>query len=147
MRFRAPAAAGSQPAPAVAMLPGMRTMVLVAALMAAVVLGGCAAEKARVDQRRQDLSAAALGVPSSSLLRHLTPEERDALDRAGMTDRVVSEEAMGGAPDADGEDDLSADEVGDDEPDSTSEKAGKIGIAVLQVGLTLGMLAAPFFMF
>lgn len=116
----------------------MRRVALVSGVVGAVALLGCAAEQARVDQRRRDLSAAALGTPSPSLLSTLTPEERAALDRFGM--------AGASQPDEEGEEPVD-DGGGEEGGERASETAGKVGVAVLQVGLTLGMLAAPFFLF
>lgn len=116
----------------------MRRPALALSVVGAVALVGCAAEQARVDQRRRDLSAAALGTPSPSLLSALTAEERAALDRVGMA----------GPSQGDEEPEDPVDDIGGDEGEErASETAGKIGVAVLQVGLTLGMLAAPFFLF
>lgn len=122
------------------MLLLMRTAMLAAAMAVAITVWGCATEKPR-PERDDFMSASTLGVPSDSLLRHLTPEERAALDRVGMTDKIKAEEAMGDPePDADLE-------APDAEHESGADRAGKMGVAVLQVGITLGMLAAPFFLF
>ncbi len=123
------------------MLPAMRMPGLVMGMAGAMVLVACAAEQARVEQRRRDLSAAALGTPSRSLLAQLTPEERVALERAGMGGPAASSEE----PDAPIDD--PSDPEAPEEPERATETAGKVGVAVLQVGLTLGMLAAPFFLF
>ncbi len=119
----------------------MRSALLVA-MVAAAVLGGCAAEKQRVE-KEDKISAARL----TGKFRHddplvvmLSAPERAALERAGMM-----EPRPEGADDATGEgDDAAADEHADK---SNMDAAGDVMMSVLSVGISLGMMAAPYLLF
>ena len=133
----------------------MRSMVV--AVAAAVVLVGCS-ELDKPKPTPPALSAERLGAPSPTILRYLNADERAALDRAGMGGRLADDGEPGdvGDPDAlgdgvqDGEPGVDDGEPGlaaDDPQETTSDKAGRLGISLLSVGVTLGALAAPFLMF
>ena len=124
--------------------PAMRGAV--AAMVAVVVLavGACGPETHRPffhedSEDMPEFSAARLGDPWSegSAADLLGPDEKDAVRRAGMPVRD------GASP--------SAEARAAEEPmngvESTADKAGKASVALLSVGLTLGALVAPFFMF
>ena len=115
--------------------------------MAAALLAGglgalcaCAAMDAaeKADQRR--FSADRLGDPDvegEMLAEALGPRERAAARDVGIP--------VKDAPDAA---DAADDDIGPDaKPETGSDKAGKIGVVLLSVSVTLGMLVAPFFMF
>ena len=125
-----------------AILGGMRT-VLVAVGLALVVAGGCATEKQRLKEEHEErISAARLEGKfrhDDPLVQMLSPNEREALDRAGML-----------APARDGEIGPDGEEIAaDDELDteSTSEKAGGVMLGVLSVVVPLGMAVAPYLLF
>jgi hypothetical protein len=109
-----------------------------------VVVGGCSAKWLQSDYDRENLpeiSAADLGVPDrpTPAYPHLSPEEIEALERAGIATHYPDDRAVGD-PDAEVDDEGFAGETGED-------KTGKAIMSVLTVGVTLGALAAPFFMF
>ncbi len=77
-----------------------------------------------------------------SLAALLSPEEREAVERSGMTK----------GPQLADDDELSPQHPATDEQpkgkfDRTTDTAGKLGVALLSVGVTLGAIAAPFFLF
>ena len=81
------------------------------------------------------------GFDDDSASDFLTAEERQAIKRSGMTGVHVADE-----------DDLANDEEDQQQPDAEKsptahalDKAGKVGVALLSVGVTLGALVAPFF--
>jgi hypothetical protein len=124
----------------------MRCMLV--AVAAALVLVGCS----EFDKPKPvpAMSAERLGAPSPSMLRYLNPDERAALDRVGMGGRVAGDDQAGDVAaggDGPGDDVDGAGDAADDPDASTSDKAGQLGISLLSVGITLGALAAPFFMF
>jgi hypothetical protein len=79
----------------------------------------------------------------SSAADFLSPTERDAVRRSGMTGFGLEDD-----PDA-----AELDEATADPPPAhgtaarAADKAGKVGVALLSVGVTLGALVAPFFLF
>jgi hypothetical protein len=109
-----------------------------------VVVGGCSTSLWKSDFDRENLpeiSAADLGVPErpTPAYRHLSPEEIEALERAGIATHYPDDRAVG---------DPDAEEDPEGFPGETDEdKTGKAIVSVLTVGVTLGALAAPFFMF
>jgi hypothetical protein len=117
--------------------------------LAVVIAVGCFEKKTRLNTA-DDFSAARLGGPSPSLLQYLSPEEKDALDRIGdpVDERAAStgESLLHPGDEGYGEDDgLGVDD--NDGEESLSEKTAKASVSLLGVGITLGALAAPFFMF
>jgi hypothetical protein len=127
----------------------MRLAAMVVAVMVAVAIGGCvtAAEKKRVE-REDKISASRISGKfrhDDPIVKMLSADEREALDRAGM---------MEARAEGDGElgEDF-VDEDGDGEDDALSEnktgmdKAGDVMMSVLSVGVTLGMMAAPYLLF
>ncbi len=130
-----------------AILRGMRTAAVV--VLAVLVVTACAEKKTRLNTA-DDFSAARLGSHSPSLLNYLGPDEKDALSKVG--DKVAPENYADGesllhpGDEGYGEDDgLGVDDNGGEE--TLSEQTAKAGVSLLGVGITLGVLAAPFFMF
>ena len=112
---------------------------MVAVVLALAMAGGCAAEKQRVE-KEEKISAARIGGKfrhDDPLVQMLSPEERGALDRAGMM-----------APVPEGEELADADEAGASEDEKSSmDTAGDVMMSVLSVSVTLGMMAAPYLLF
>jgi hypothetical protein len=117
-----------------------------AAVVVAVVLGvgACGPETHRPffhddTEDIPEFSAARLGDPwgEGSAADLLGPDEKDAVRRAGMPVRE------GPSPSAEAR----AEQEPMGEVESTADKAGKASVALLSVGVTLGMLVAPFFAF
>ncbi len=118
-------------------------MVAVAVALAVAMAGGCATtEKERLAQEKEDrISAARLGGKfrhEDPLVQMLSPEERVALDRAGMLAEPDPEELAA----ADTEN-----AAAEDADKSSMDKAGDVMIAVLSVVIPLGMAAAPYLLF
>ena len=114
---------------------------LVAVVVALAIAGGCAAEKKRVEQEDK-ISAARLSGKfrhDDPLVTMLSPSERDALENAGMMEAAPEGSELG--------DEAANDESGDDDSKSSSDKYGDIAMSVLSVGVTLGMMAAPYLLF
>jgi hypothetical protein len=99
-----------------------------------LIVGACGLDKPEPPKPDDEFGAAALGdlQPGSSILELLDPEEREALDKSGMSMPKGEQTESATA--------LSRDET-------KSDKAGAIGISVLGVAITAAMVAAPFFMF
>ena len=132
-----------------AILRAMRTTAVgMLVALAVVVAVGCFEKKTRLNTA-DDFSAARLGGPSPSLLQYLSPEEKDALSAVGdrVEQRPSTEESLLHPGDEGyGEDDgLGVDD--NDGEETLSEKTAKASVSLLGVGITLGALAAPFFMF
>ena len=115
----------------------------VAVMVALVAGGGCAAETKRVaDEDR--LSAGRLDGRfrhDDPLVAMLSPREREAMQRVGM---------LAEPPElAEGEVDLDGDGIADPpvEEQSGMDQAGDVMMSVLSVGITLGMMAAPYLLF
>jgi hypothetical protein len=123
---------------------GWLRRVPVAVLTAIVVaLVACAAMEEAEKRDRRTFSAERLGDPdveADMLANTLGEPERAAARRAGIpvadADAAAADDPVGSKTEGTG-----AHDEGD--PD----KAGKIGVALLSVGVTLGMLAAPFFLY
>jgi len=122
---------------------GLRLAVMaVGALLISV--GGCSTTMWESDFDRKnmgEISAADLGVPErpTPAYPHLSPEEIEALERAGIDTHYPDDRAVG---------DETAET--DDEGfrgETDEDKTGKAIVSILSVGVTLGALAAPFFMF
>ena len=118
----------------------------VVAIVAAVILavGACGPETHRPffhddSEDLPEFSAERLGDPwgEGLVTDMLDPDEKDAVRRAGLPvhdDAEPSNEAR-------------ADEKPPSRASTVADKAGKVSVALLSVGITLGALAAPFFMF
>jgi hypothetical protein len=77
------------------------------------------------------------------VLDMLDPAEREAVERSGMSGFLDRSDAA-----AEAEGPFAREGRGfDGEPESKSEKAGKLGISVLSVALSAAAVAAPFFLF
>lgn len=122
----------------------MRMAPVAVVVLAMIMVGGCAAEQIKAEKEER-ISAARLSGKfrhDDPLVKMLSPEERAALDRAGMLAPRPEGEELAGDPD-------SMDEAAttDDEEKSTADKAGDVMMSVLSVGVTLGMMAAPYLLF
>lgn len=116
---------------------GMRA-VMMAGMVALALAGGCAAEQQRVE-REDRISATRLGGKfreDDPLVQMLSEDERGALHRAGMLAPVPEAELL-----------ASADAAKAEEEKSPADKAGDVMMSVLTVGVTLGMMAAPYLLF
>ena len=117
---------------------------LLAVVVAVVVAGGCAAEKQRL-QEEDRLSAGRLDGRfrhDDPLVEMLSPTEREAMQRVGMLAPPP--------PLEEGEVDEDGDGIADaavEEPPSKMDQAGDVMMSVLSVGITLGMMAAPYLLF
>ena len=111
--------------------------------VAALVGGACGMEKERAKQDAA-FSAEHLGDldDEDSIVDLLSPEQREAVERSGIKT---------GPQLADDDEELSPrgkPAATDEQPKGGIEDtAGKLGVALLSVGVTLGALAAPFFLF
>jgi hypothetical protein len=85
---------------------------------------GLGHEKPPGDAARSEYSA-----EDDSILDLLEPEEREAVERAGVTGARPQQ----AAPAQDGE--------------SAADTAGKVGLSVLSVAITIGAAVAPFLLF
>lgn len=107
------------------------------ALVALVVLPACGLEhkKPDPDDDMGDMAADRLDLSNEDpFFDDLDPAERGALERSGIgTPRP--------ADDADPADSLPP------QPQSKSETAGKVGLSVLSVAMTIGAAVAPFLLF
>jgi hypothetical protein len=112
--------------------------------VAALVGGACGMEK---EHAKHDaaFSAEHLGDADEddSFAALLSPEEREAVERSGMTKDPH--------PDDDEQSPQPNHAATDEQPKGNFERnadtAGKLGVALLSVGVTLGAIAAPFFLF
>ena len=85
-----------------------------------------------------------LAHPHHSVLDLLEPEERDAVDRSGISGTFADRDDADTATDGPFGPERRA---MDREPESKSDKAGKLGISFLSVALSAAAVAAPFFLF
>ena len=119
--------------------------VVVAVVLGLLVAGGCAATADKKKAEREDrLSASKIGGKfqrDDPLVQMLSPEERVALDRAGMLAPGDDEIGPDGEPIASDETSEEADEG------SAANKAGGIALSVLSVVLPIGMAVAPYLLF
>ena len=110
-------------------------------LIAVALLVGCGTERqpsARSDDDMPEISAAQLddAFEDPATADFLAPEERTALDRVqGPRSALASDRAGQDPPPPQGAVARALDD------------AGKVGIALLSVGATLGAFIAPFFLF
>jgi hypothetical protein len=96
------------------------------------------------DQAEADAESEDLFAPHHSVMDLLDPEEREAVERSGMSGPIM--DRSGAAAETEGP--FGPERRGfDGEPESKSEKAGKLGISVLSVALSAAAVAAPFFLF
>lgn len=104
------------------------------------VLGACGALERAAHEDDRAFGAQHLGDPygEHALADVLSPEQREAADRVGIR---VGEPELG----SDGEVDGRSGNLEGEE--STSDTAGRVGVTALSVGMTLGMLVAPFFLY
>ena len=113
--------------------------------VAALVGGACGMEKERAKDDAA-FSAEHLGDPDDeeSIADLLSPEQREALERSGMKTgpQLADDDELPHHRKAAGEDEQPKGRL-----ERTSDTAGKLGVALLSVGVTLGALAAPFFLF
>ena len=117
----------------------MRTLLAVAVVLG--VAGGCGMEqKSHMDEADKAFSAGRLDGKfghNDPILMMLSPEERGALEDAGLmaSDGIepIGDDLDGGAP--------------PEEVKSGSEKAGDVMMSILTVGVTVGMMVAPYLLF
>jgi hypothetical protein len=107
------------------------------ALLAVVVLPACGLEhkKPDPDDEMGDFAADRLDLSSDEdpFLDDLDPSERRAIERSGIgTPRAVDDDS---------------DPAPEPKPQSKGETAGKVGMSVLSVAMTIGAAVAPFFLF
>ena len=112
-------------------------LMAVVAAFAMTVAGGCAAEKQRVEKDNK-ISAARLDGKfrhDDPIVQMLTDDQRAALGRQGMLAEGIEDEPADG------------DVAAEDSEQSNMDTAGDIAMSVLTVGVTLGMMAAPYLLF
>ena len=76
------------------------------------------------------------------LLAMLSPEERGALERAGL----MADDGINPASDEFGADEGGGGALGE-EPKSGMQKTGDVMMSILTVGVTVGMMVAPYLLF
>jgi hypothetical protein len=121
---------------------------VVVAVGMALLVGACSAMQDMEDKRAkrdQEFSAGRLDGKFGAddpIVHMLSPEERNALDHAGlMAEPLPPDEADAAAAGADDDTDI------DGRPKTKAQKAGDVMMSVLTVGITLGMMAAPYLLF
>jgi hypothetical protein len=124
----------------------MRTLAMSAAALVAVLgAGGCANDKpTRPIVGEDEVTAAHLrALPiESPYLRYLEPDEEEARANAEEEQREATRDPSRN------EDGLYPEEQGlHDEDDGSQDKFGQASIAILQVAIVLGAMAAPYFFF
>lgn len=124
----------------------MRMMLSVMGV-ALLVAGACAPERNRVADLDADdgISAERLGggiEGQGSIVHLLSPEERVALDRAGLIRHKDEQTALA---DVEGIDDEVVEE-GEDEGVTSAEVTGTM-MSLLAVGISLGVMVAPYLLF
>jgi hypothetical protein len=123
--------------------PSMRLVVV--AVGVALLVGACGAMDEKRAKRDHEFSAGRLDGKFGSddaIVHMLSPEERNALDHAGlMAEPLPPDEADAAAAGADDDTDI------DGRPKTKAQKAGDVMMSVLTVGVTLGMMAAPYLLF
>ena len=126
----------------------MRTTLVVVAL-GLLLAAACGTEKSRVKEPDDGFTAARLDGrydDDDRIVKMLSPEQRDALDRAGMMRHSAVDDAAGDGELAEG-DEVAADEEGEDAEHTTGEKVTGTMMSLLAVGVTLGMMVAPYLLF
>jgi hypothetical protein len=118
----------------------MRSFFVVVGL--ALVMGGCAAEEQRAKEEKAFAASRLNGKFRSQdqIVQMLAPGERQALHNAGMLDESEPELGPDGEP-------LDGTQEADADGKSNMDKAGDAMMSVLTVGITLGMMAAPYLLF
>lgn len=114
---------------------------LVVVVGLAVALGGCQAEEQRAKDEQAYSSARLNGKfrANDPIVQMLSPNERAAMMNQGLLEEGEPELGPDGEP---------LDEVADGKPPkSDMDKAGDAMMSVLTVGITLGMMAAPYLLF
>ena len=99
------------------------------AVVAFIALPACGLDhKKPAPEDDSDFSADRLDMPDDDMVfEALQPEEKDAVERSGMSGVRPPD----GAP----------------AEETKSDKAGKVGLSVLSVAMTIGAAVAPFFLF
>src|SRR5262245_9147983 len=117
----------------------MRIVLLVTAVSGFIA---CAAMEQAEKRDQRTFSADRLGEPDVEA--EMVADSLDEPERAAARDAGIP--VTNQAP---GSDDLADAATGPpgSQPEGDPDKAGKIGMAILSVSVTLGMLAAPFFLY
>src|SRR5215510_8082005 len=106
------------------------------ALLALVVLPACGLEHKKPDpeDNTADFAADRLGLSDEdTFFEDLDPSERAAVARSGIaTPRAIDDDS---------------DPAPEPKPQTKSETAGKVGLSVMSVAITIGAAVAPFFLF
>jgi len=110
----------------------MRCGALVAGAVAVVAVGACGLGSHAPKEELPEFSAARLGDLSAqdSILDLLDPEEREAMERTGMSGARPEHQA-----------------AIEEATETTGDKVGKASISILSVALSAAAAAAPFFLF
>jgi hypothetical protein len=118
----------------------MRSILVVVGL--ALALGGCAAEEQREKDEKAFAATRLNGKfrESDPIVQMLSPNERAAMANQGLIDDSEPELGPDGEP-------LDAELADGKPPKSKMDKAGDAMMSVLTVGVTLGMMAAPYLLF
>jgi hypothetical protein len=111
-----------------------------------LVAGACGLEKhgSLYDDEAPAFSAERLGGDGSVAGEVLTPSEREALDRSRVS-APPSESGADGTSTVEGE--ALDEEEEEEEKEDKLDTAGKVGLSLLTVGLSLAAAAAPFLLF
>jgi len=120
----------------------MRVILVVAVGLLLVGAGACGTEKSRPKDDDGNFSAAQLGgryKPDDPIVQMLSPEQRQALRDADMMQE----------PDPDATDELGDDQAAADgeEESTTGEKVAGSMMSLLAVGISLGVMVAPYLLF
>jgi hypothetical protein len=124
-------------------------MVVLAAGLALLMGSACGLDQERAKKKDDDFSASRLDGKfgaNDPIVQMLSPEERSALGNAGL---MADGDVPSGDPDAENGDGTDGDNGTNafGQPKTTGDKIGDAMMSMLTVGLTLGMMAAPYLLF
>ena len=118
----------------------MRLLLAAVVVMAIGMVGACGLDDAHKKDDKEFSAARLDGKFGSNdpIVQMLSPQEREALDRAGL---MAAEDPP--------ELDENGNPIAPTDEDSRSkmDKAGDVMMSLLTVGVTLGMMAAPYLLF
>jgi hypothetical protein len=118
-------------------------VMVLALLVSACGMFGKQAPKSGEDAEDDIAAEEPFDQPRESVLDLLDEDERDAVQRSGMSGPLMDRD--GATTETGGP--FSQERRKFDEPESKADKAGKLGISVLSVALSAAAVAAPFFLF